>query len=196
MSVYEDFSVMCIKNMLNRTIHCNIGIGNRQLSNPRFLYHAKVYTGGIVDLMMVVDECGEEKIYVFEMKSCKSDMCSGCGLNMVGDVNFVVKPSEEIGYMITGIPYKHIYAEADLHEKGLDDVGLLIVNKDESITCYRTAQDRSLDVLSRHIFTVQLGDLLDKQAHNGVSKEALAICDKRNKSFTRRLRNRWRPPRR
>lgn len=196
MSVYEDFAVMCIENMINRTIHCNVGICNRQLSNPRFLRHAKVYTGGIVDLIMVVDECGEEKTYVFEMKSCKSDMCSGCGLNFIGDVNFVVKASEEIGKMITSMPYQHRYAEADLHEKGLDDVGLLIVNKDESITCYRTAQDRSLDVLSRHIFTVQLGDLFDKQAHNGVSKEALAICDRRDKSFTRVYRTMWRPPHR
>ena len=73
-----------------------------------------------------------EESYAFEIKSCKADLNSGCGLNFVGKRNFIVVP--EFGWDKSFAEAYHKLAEID---RG--DVGILTIDKRGTICCWRSS---------------------------------------------------------
>ena len=132
-----------------------------------------------------------EENYAFEMKSCTADICSGCGMNFVGDRNFIVIPNKEFARRL-GREYEYLTpenAESRLYDMDRLDVGIIEVSQDGTLFCWKAAGTTAVERWMRHFFLCGFGDEIADDAGCRIRDRSIFLSESRK---CRRATRMWR----
>lgn len=167
-SLFQDHATLCIIACLKRGLTAY----EWEDSVDAFEYRTEASIGkGYADMIVQVDFSNGKgtkrtETFVFEMKSGNADLRTGHGLNLYGERNFVVIPSKGVSKRWTKSGrIKPETVEAHLHGMDRDDVGILVIQENGDIECWKASGSTEIPRWLRPMFLECFGDYADGKAY-------------------------------
>ena len=79
----------------------------------------------------------------YEMKSCVLDLCSGNGVNLYADYNYIVYPKDCRHYVTSGKSLSFEYLDKWTKKRKLEYVGIICIDEDLKLQVEREARHKN-----------------------------------------------------